>query len=61
MAELTRPFPPGTYPVIVIGSGPGGLQVAYSLRRLGVPHAVLSADPAPGGDGSSDSPRNAAK
>ena len=49
MAELTRPFPPGTYPVIVIGSGPGGLQVAYSLRRLGVPHAVLSADPAPGG------------
>ncbi len=49
MAELTRPFPPGTYPVIVVGSGPGGLQVAYSLRRLGVPHAVLSADPAPGG------------
>jgi thioredoxin reductase len=49
MAELIRPFPPGTYPVIVIGSGPGGLQVAYSLRRLGVPVAVLSADPAPGG------------
>jgi thioredoxin reductase len=49
MAELTRPFPPGTYPVIVIGSGPGGLQVSYSLRRLGVPHAVLSADSAPGG------------
>ena len=49
MAELTRPFPPGTYPVIVIGSGPGGLQVSYTLRRLGVPHAVLSADPAPGG------------
>jgi thioredoxin reductase len=49
MAELTRPFPPGTYPVIVIGSGPGGLQVSYSLRRLGVPHAVLSADPVPGG------------
>ncbi len=49
MAELTRPFPPGSYPVIVIGSGPGGLQVSYSLRRLGVPHAVLSADPSPGG------------
>ena len=49
MAELTRPFPPGSYPVIVIGSGPGGLQVSYSLRALGVPHAVLSADPAPGG------------
>jgi thioredoxin reductase len=49
MAELTRPFPPGSYPVIVIGSGPGGLQVSYSLRTLGVPHAVLSADPSPGG------------
>jgi thioredoxin reductase len=49
MAELTRPFPPGSYPVIVIGSGPGGLQVAYSLRSLGVTPAVLSADPAPGG------------
>ena len=41
MAELTgsaaddRPFPPGDYPVVVIGSGPGGLQVSYSLRRLG--------------------------
>jgi thioredoxin reductase len=49
MAELTRPFPPGSYPVIVIGSGPGGLQVSYSLRSFGVRHAVLSADPAPGG------------
>jgi thioredoxin reductase len=58
MAELTRddggrpddrPFPPGTYPVIVVGSGPGGLQVAYSLRQLGVEPAVLSADPSPGG------------
>jgi thioredoxin reductase len=49
MAELTRPFPPGSYPVIVIGSGPGGLQVAYSLRAHGVTPAVLSADPAPGG------------
>jgi thioredoxin reductase len=49
MAELTRPFPPGAYPVIVIGSGPGGLQVSYSLRAAGVPHAVLSADDAPGG------------
>ena len=49
MAELTRPFPPGSYPVIVIGSGPGGLQVSYSLRAQGVRHAVLSADPAPGG------------
>lgn len=55
MAELSppsgdeRPFPPGDYPVVVIGSGPGALQVSSSLRSLGVAHAVLSADPAPGG------------
>jgi thioredoxin reductase len=50
LAELSdRPFPPGSYPVIVIGSGPGGLQASYSLARLGVEHAVLSADEAPGG------------
>ena len=34
-AEPNRPFPPGDYPVVVVGSGPGGLQVSYSLRRLG--------------------------
>jgi len=44
-----RPFPPGSYPVIVIGSGPGGLQASYGLRRHGVPHAVLSADEGAGG------------
>jgi thioredoxin reductase len=50
MAELTgRPFPPGRYPVVVIGSGPGGLQLSYWLQRLGVAHATLSADQAPGG------------
>ena len=49
MAELTAPFPPGTYPVVVIGSGPGAIQVSYSLRHLGVDHAVISADPSPGG------------
>jgi thioredoxin reductase len=49
LSEATRPFPPGDYPVVVIGSGPGGLQVSYSLRRLGIEHAVISADPAPGG------------
>ncbi len=49
MAELTRPFPPGEYPVVVVGSGPGALQVSYSLGRLGVRHAVISSDPAPGG------------
>jgi thioredoxin reductase len=49
MAELTRPFSPGAYPVVVVGSGPGALQVSYSLGRLGVSHAVISADPAAGG------------
>ncbi|MGI8703557.1 MAG: hypothetical protein ACR2JZ_03490, partial [Candidatus Limnocylindrales bacterium] len=34
---------------MVIGSGPGGLQVSYCLRRLGIEHALLSADEAPGG------------
>ena len=58
MAELTqagdgtvdpRPFPPGDYPVVVVGSGAGAIQVSYSLRRLGVPAATISADPSPGG------------
>ena len=49
MAVDPRPFPPGEYPVIVIGSGPGGLQLSYGLRSHGVPHAVLSADPSAGG------------
>ena len=40
MAELIAPFPPGDYPVVVIGSGPGAIQVSYSLRHLGVAHAV---------------------
>jgi len=44
-----KPFPPGAYPVVVVGSGPGALQVSYSLGRFGVRHAVLSADAAPGG------------
>ena len=48
-AVADRPFPPGDYPLVVVGSGPGGLQLSYSLRRLGIPHAVISADPAPGG------------
>ena len=34
---------------MVVGSGPGGLQLSYSLSRFGVKHAVISADPSPGG------------
>ena len=49
LKEPTRPFPPGAYPVVVIGSGPGGLQVSYALRRYGIRHAVISEDPSPGG------------
>jgi thioredoxin reductase len=49
VAPDSRPFPPGEYPVIVVGSGPGGLQISYGLKHYGVPHAVLSADPSPGG------------
>jgi thioredoxin reductase len=48
VAEL-NPFPPGRYPLVVVGSGPGGLQTSYCLSRLGVSHAVISADSAPGG------------
>jgi thioredoxin reductase len=44
-----RPFPPGEYPIVVVGSGPGALQVSYFLGRLGLEHAVISADEAPGG------------
>src|SRR2546426_9543593 len=50
VAELgQKPFPPGRYRLVVVGSGPGGLQLSYSLSRLGIDHAVLSDDSAPGG------------
>jgi len=50
VAELAqKPFPPGRYRLVIVGSGPGGLQLSYSLSRLGVDHAVLSDDLAPGG------------
>jgi len=34
---------------VVVGSGPGGLQTSYCLSRLGVEHALLSADDEPAG------------
>jgi thioredoxin reductase len=34
---------------MVIGSGPGGLQTSYYLRRYGIGHALISSDDAPGG------------
>ncbi len=44
-----RPCPPGDYPVVVVGSGAGALQLSYSLDRLGIDHAVVSDDPVAGG------------
>ena len=49
MDGVARPFPPGEYDALVVGSGPGGLQVSYWLGQLGVRHAVVSADEQPGG------------
>lgn len=49
MADVDKPFPPGRYPVVVVGSGPGAIQTSYYLSRFGIEHAVLSEDDAPGG------------
>ena len=47
--DAARPHPPGEYPIVVVGSGPGALQTSYFLGRLGIEHAVISADAGPGG------------
>lgn len=47
--EAALPFPPGDYPVVIVGSGPGGLQTSYYLSRFGIDHAIISADTEPGG------------
>jgi thioredoxin reductase len=49
VAALERAYPPDAYDDVVVGSGPGGLQTSYCLGRLGVHHALLSADSEPGG------------
>lgn len=50
MAEaLAAPYPPGDYQVVVVGSGPGGLQTSYYLRHHGINHALISSDEVPGG------------
>jgi len=49
VAAVAAPLPPGDYDVVVVGSGPGGLQTSYCLRALGVRHAVLSRDDCAGG------------
>ena len=49
MTADNRPFPPGAYPLVIVGSGPGAIQLSYALRAAGVQHAIIGADAAPGG------------
>jgi len=49
MTRAQKPFPPGRYPLVIVGSGPGALQASYFLRRHRIKHAVISADRGPGG------------
>jgi thioredoxin reductase len=49
MTDTAQPYPPGEYPIVVVGSGPGALQTSYFLGRRGIEHAVISADSGPGG------------
>jgi thioredoxin reductase len=44
-----KPHPPGDYKVVVVGTGPGGLQLSCELTRIGVRHALISEDEGPGG------------
>ena len=50
LGRRARPFPPGEYPLVVVGSGPGGLQLSYSLRAARASTTPSSRPiPAPGG------------
>jgi thioredoxin reductase len=49
MANVDKPFPPGDYPVVIVGSGPGAIQTSYYLTKLGIEHAVISKDDRPAG------------
>src|SRR5260221_279096 len=49
MSGAEEAFPAGGFGGVVVGRGPGAPQRAYCLSRHGIDHAVISADPSPGG------------